>query len=253
MRALSPTRRRLVAGVVLLARAALTQGQVSEGAAPVGVPAHGMLEDPFNRSLLVDELEMHEHDGRRELAWDTTFWAGYTFNKLVVRSEGEKHGGTTEQAELELLWSHSVARWWDVVAGARTDFQPGTTESWGAFGVRGLAPYRFEIEATAYLAEGGGSAARLKAEYELPITPRLVLQPQVELDWYGQSDASRGLGPGLSTAEAALRLRYEFRREVAPYVGLVRERKFGATADRARAEGEDADDTRLVAGLRLRF
>jgi copper resistance protein B len=87
----------------------------------------------------------------------------------------------------------------------------------------------------------------------LLITQRLILQPQLELDWYGQSDASRGVGSGLATAEAALRLRYEFRRELAPYVGLVRERKFGTTADYARAEGEDADDTRLVAGIRLRF
>ncbi|RPI59539.1 MAG: copper resistance protein B, partial [Lysobacterales bacterium] len=92
-----------------------------------------------------------------------------------------------------------------------------------------------------------------EGEYELLITPQLILQPQVELNWFGQSDSSRGIGRGFSTAEAALRLRYEFRREIAPYVGLVRERKFGATADRARAAGEDADDTRLVAGVRLRF
>ena len=253
MPALSGTSLRLVANVGLLALAGLADAQGSDGATPVGLPAHPMLEDPFNRSLLVDELETHEDSGDRELAWDTTFWAGYAFDKLVVRSEGKKRGGTTEEAELELLWSHSVARWWDVVAGARTDFEPGETESWAAFGVRGLAPYRFELEATAYLSDGGDSAARLEGEYELLITPRLILQPQLELNWYGQSDALRGVGPGLSSAEAALRLRYEFRREVAPYVGLVRERKFGATADRAHAEGEDADDTRLVAGVRLRF
>jgi copper resistance protein B len=226
-----------------------------ESSAPdaVGLPAHSMLEDPFNRSLLFDELELHEHDGSRDVEWDATFWAGRTFDKLVVRTEGEKSGGTTEDAELELLWSHSVARWWDVVAGARTDFEPGASQSWAAFGVRGLAPYRFELEATAYLGAGGESAARFEAEYELLITPRLILQPQLELDWYGQADAARGIGPGLSTAEAALRLRYEFRREVAPYVGLVRERTFGSAADRARAAGVDADDTRLVAGVRLRF
>jgi copper resistance protein B len=209
-----------------------------------------MLEDPLNRSFLFDELETNEDD---DLAWDATFWAGYSFNKLTVRTEGEQSGGTTKRAELELLWSHSAARWWDIVAGARTDFQPAGTQSWAAFGVQGLAPYRFELEATAYVGDGGKSAARFAGEYELLITPRLVLQPKLEADWYGQTDDSRGVGPGLSTAEAALRLRYEFRRELAPYVGLVRERKYGATADRARAEGRDADDTRLVAGVRLRF
>jgi copper resistance protein B len=212
-----------------------------------------MLEDPFNRSLLVDELEGHEQRGSGELAWDATFWAGYAFNKLVVRTEGDKRGGATEDAELEVLWSHSVTAWWDVVAGARADFEPGATESWAAFGIRGLAPYRVEIEATAYVGDGGRFAARLEGEYGLLITPRLILQPQLELNWYGHSDPARGIGPGLSTAEAALRLRFELRREIAPYVGLVRERKFGASADLARAAAKDADDTRLVAGVRLRF
>jgi len=241
---------RLGASCLLLAFAVVARAQAQEAETPVDVPAHSMLEDPFNRSFLFDELEMHNSD---DLAWDATLWAGYSFNKLAVRTEGEKHGGNTERADLELLWSHSVARWWDVVAGARSDFEPGATQSWSAFGVQGLAPQRFALEATAYLGDGGRSAARFEGEYELLITPRLILQPQLELNWYGQSDAARGLGSGLSTAEAALRLRYEFKRELAPYVGLVRDRKFGATAGYARAEGDDADDTRLVAGLRLRF
>lgn len=245
------SRKRLATvGGALLALAGIAHGQAPEASTPVGLPAHGMLEDPFNRSLLLDELELHEHD---ELAWDATFWAGRAFDKLVARTEGERSGGKTERAELELLWSHSVARWWDVVAGARADFEPGDTQSWAAFGVQGLAPYRFELEATAYVGDGGRSAARFEGEYELLITQRWILQPQLELDWHGQADDARGIGPGLSSAEAALRLRYELRREVAPYVGLVRERKFGGTADRARAAGEDADDTRLVAGVRLRF
>jgi copper resistance protein B len=241
---------RLAVGVMLLAFGSAAHGQSADDAPmPLGLPAHAMLEDPFNRSFLLDELELHDD----ELAWDARFWAGRAFDKLAVRTEGEKRGGGTERADLELLWSHSVARWWDVVAGARADFAPGTSQSWAAFGVQGLAPYRFELEATAYVGDGGRSAARFEGEYELLITPRLVLQPELELSWYGQADDARGIGPGLSSAEAALRLRYEFRREIAPYVGLVRERKFGGTADRARAAGEDADDTRLVAGLRLRF
>lgn len=239
-----------LAGAALLAFAGLAQGQVSDEAPPTGLPAHAMLEDPLNRALLFEELEWHDRD---DLQWDGRFWAGYAFNKLMVRTEGDKRGGRTEDAELELLWSHAFSRWWEVVAGARADFEPGSTKSWAAFGVQGLAPYRFEIEATAYLGEGGETAARLEGEYELLITPRLILQPQLELNWFGQSDRARAVGAGLATAEAALRLRYEFRREIAPYAGLVRERKFGATADIARAAGEDPDDTRLVAGIRFRF
>ena len=242
-------------GVVLGVLGAQVHAQepAANGAQLGAIEPHAMLEDPFNRSFLLDQLEARDGDDGRDLVWDARFWAGYAFDKLVLRTEGEKSGGTTEHAELELLYSHAVAAWWEIVAGARTDFAPGSSQTWAAFGIQGLAPYRFEVDATAYVADGGNTAARVEGEYELLITPRLVLQPQVEIEWYGQSDVARGLGAGLASAEAGLRLRYEFRREVAPYVGLVRERAFGRTADLIRARGEDPEDTRLVAGVRLRF
>jgi copper resistance protein B len=140
-----------------------------------------------------------------------------------------------------------------VVAGARTDFAPGEDKNWAAFGVQGFAPYRFDVEATAFLSDGGDSAARIEADYDLLIAKRLILQPQLELNWYGQTDLVRGQSAGLSSGDAALRLRYELRREVAPYIGLVHERLWGDNADAARAAGRDADDTSLVAGIRLRF
>ena len=217
---------------------------------PVGLPVHEMLENPFNRQVLFDELELYDSD---DLSWDATAWLGYAFNRLAIRTEGERVDGDTERAELELLWSHSFARWWDVVAGARANMEPGSQQNWAAIGVQGLAPYRFELEATAYVGESGDTAARFEGEYELLITSRLILQPQLELNWYGQSDPERRIGSGLSSVEAGLRLRYEFRREVAPYVGLVRERLVGSTADLARADGLDPRDTSLVAGIRLRF
>jgi copper resistance protein B len=217
---------------------------------PLGLPVHETLEDPFNRSVLFDELELHDSDNP---SWDATAWLGYAFNRLAIRTEGERVDGDTERAELELLWSHSFARWWDVVAGARADFEPGPSRNWAAFGIQGLAPYRFELEGTTYVGDGGDIAARFEGEYDLLITSRLILQPQLELNWYGQSDLERRIGSGLSSVEAGLRLRYEFRREVAPYVGLVRERLAGSTADFARADGLDPEDTSLVAGIRLRF
>lgn len=215
----------------------------------VELEPHALLEDPFNHSFVLNELETHDGD----LAWDGRLWLGYDANRLTLRTEGERTDGSTERAELSALWTHAVARWWDVVAGARADFAPGPSRTWAAFGVQGLAPYRFELEATVFVADGGDSAARFEAEYELLITQRLVLQPQMQLDWYGQTDGARGVGAGLSSAELALRLRYEVRREVAPYVGLVRERKYGRTADLARSVAADPDDTRLVLGVRLRL
>ena len=120
-------------------------------------------------------------------------------------------------------------------------------------GVQGLAPYWFEIEATGYVGADGRTHARLEVEYELLMTNRLILQPLVELEIFGKSDPERGIGAGLSTLEAGLRLRYEFRREFAPYVGLTWDRKLFGTADFARAQEEEIGGTRLALGLRFWF
>jgi copper resistance protein B len=232
-----------------LAGGARAQGHGDQQPA-VGAPVHEMLEDPLNRSVLFDQLELHDSD---DLRWDATVWAGHALDRVTIRTEGERQAGSTEHAELQLLWTRAITRWWDVVAGARADFEPGPSRGWAAFGVQGLAPYRFEVEATAFVGEAGDSAARIEGEYELLITNRLILQPHVEVNWYGQTDPDERLGAGLSSAEYGLRMRYEFKRELAPYVGLVRERRFGRTAELERAVGFDPDDTGLVAGIRLRF
>lgn len=215
--------------------------------------SHAMLEDPFDRSLRVDELESQQTDRDDVLAWKAHAWVGRSFDKLAIRTEGEERGGVTERAELQLLWSHAITRWWDLVAGARMDFRPTPSRTWAAVGVAGIAPYRFDIEATAFLADGGDAAARVEATYQLLITQRWILEPRLEVDWYGQDEPALGLASGLARSEGGLRLRYEIRREVAPYVGLVSERRYGGSADLARVAGGDPDDTRFVAGVRFRF
>ncbi len=214
---------------------------------------HSMPEDPLNKRVLLDRLETQDTDGGHLLRWDVDAWVGRSLNKLLIRSEGDRRAGHTERSELELLWGHGFARWWDVVAGARRDLDPGPARSWAAVGVQGTTPYRFDLEATAYFGERGRAALRLKTRYEVLVTNKLILQPLAELNWYAQRDAARALGAGLANAQLGVRLRYELRREVAPYVGLVRETKFGDTAELARAAGRAARDSGLVIGLRLRF
>ena len=135
----------------------------------------------------------------------------------------------------------------------RYDSGVGPDRKWLAFGVQGLAPYWFEVDATVYAGEQGRSAFRLEAEYELLLTQKLILQPRIETNFYGRRDAARELGSGLSDLAAGVRLRYEIRRELAPYVGIERSGKFGETADFARAAGHDSQETRVVAGLRFWF
>ena len=85
------------------------------------------------------------------------------------------------------------------------------------------------------------------------LSQRLILQPRFETNLYGRDDPQRGIGAGLSDAELGLRLRYEIRRQFAPYIGVNFVRRFGKTADYARAAGEVAFDPQLVGGLRIWF
>lgn len=157
-----------------------------------------------------------------------------------------------EEASAHVLYGRAIARWWDVVGGVRQDIQPGA-QTWLAVGVQGLAPGFFEVQATAYLSDAGQTAAQVEVEYDLLLSNRLVLQPVVELNLYGKGNAALGVGRGLSTGEAGVRLRYHFRRELAPYVGVTWVRAFGDTA--AFADGGDVPNgaPRLVTGVRVWF
>src|SRR5262249_11780914 len=140
-------------------------------------------------------------------------------------------------ADAEVLWNRVISRWWNGQLGLRQDFGPGQARTWLAVGVEGLAPQWFETEATLYASDEGRTAARLKAQYELLVTQRLVLQPLVEMNLHGRADPRHDIGSGLSDLEISARLRYEVRREFAPYLGFAWLRRFGGTADLVRAAG----------------
>ncbi|WP_119718226.1 copper resistance protein B [Cognatilysobacter tabacisoli] len=212
-----------------------------------------MDDNPFNVYVGLDQIEWQDSDDGAVFAWDAKAWLGRDTGKLWLRAEGERSDGRTEHANAHVLWGKPLAPWWDLVAGVRHDFAPGDGQTWAAIGVQGLAPYKFEVEATGYVGEGGRTAATIEAEYELLLTNRLILQPQVEAELSGKDDPERHVGSGLSEVTAGVRLRYEVRREFAPYVGVEWSRKFGATADYARDDGEGVEDTRLVAGVRIWF
>ena len=227
----------------------------SDGIPPA--PMHGvdmgMQDDARRFSLRVDQLEAFRGGGVSGQQWDVEGGYGNNRDRLWLRSEGERTHGQPGTADLEALWQHAVTAFWDTQLGVRTDMGDGPARHWVAFGLQGLAPYWFELEATGYAGPAGRTAARLRADYELLLTQRLVLQPELELNAYGKADPARGLGSGLSDASLGLRLRYEFRREVAPYVGWEWTRRFGGTAALGRDSGEGPSERRWVAGVRIWF
>ena len=218
-------------------------------------PLHGHAahDRDWHSYWLVDRLEARDAQHGTGAAWDATAWIGGDTRRLWLRSEGERVDGTLEHADLEVLAGRSVSRWWDVVAGVRHDFGQGPSQTFAAIGVTGKAPYKFDVDATAYAGTGGQTAARVEAEYDTLLTNRLILQWRAEAEWFGKDDASRGIGSGLGTVEAGLRLRYEVTRRFAPYLGVEHQRSFGDTGDFRRAAGEPTNDTRVVAGLRIWF
>ena len=234
---------------------------------PPEPPQHVMSDMPYHQMaammqmddaartgmVLLDQLEWRDSADGSAAVWDAEGWYGGDYDKVWVRTEGERVDGATQNARVDLLWDRVVARWWNVQAGAREDFGQGPARTWAAIGVQGLAPYWFDTEATFYVGDAGRTALRLKMEYELLLTQRLILQPEGEANLYGKADPARRLGSGLSDLEIGLRLRYEVRREFAPYFGVVWSRNFGGTADLVREAGGSASDVQLVAGVRAWF
>jgi len=96
-------------------------------------------------------------------------------------------------------------------------------------------------------------ALRLEAEYEMMLTQKLILSPEVEANFYNKTDSETEVGSGLSDLSLGIRLRYEIKREFAPYVGVYWSRKYGGTADFARANGAKTNDTQFVIGIRAWF
>lgn len=212
-----------------------------------------MDEDPFIATLLFDRLEWQRADDGEGLGWELQGWAGDLDNRLWLRSEGERRDGAIEHGDVELLWGRPTGPWWDRVLGLRHDLGQGPDRDWLAMGVQGLAPYKFEVAATAYVGANGRAAVRAEAEYELLLTNRLALQPRAEVNLYSKDDPERGIGKGLSDMALGLRLRYQLHRQFAPYVGYEWSRKFGRTAALVEQTGGDRSEGVWVAGIRFWF
>jgi len=217
------------------------------------IPRPRFADEHSFASLLVDRLESVRTSDNTATVYDLQAWYGRDYDRAVLKAEGDVDGGKLQEARSELLWGHAIATYWDTQLGVRYDSGVDPGRGWLAFGVQGLAPYWFEVDAAGYLSDAGHSALRLDVSYDLLFTQRLILQPRMEMDFYGKSDAARALGSGLADLAAGVRLRYEIRREFAPYIGVEWAGKYGGTADFARAAGNAAEETRWVAGVRFWF
>ena len=236
----------LIALLASVAPALAQHGGPSE-AAPFGSP---VMDQHVWFHAIAEQLEgrFGRKDGFR---WNAEAWAGGDNNRVWLKSEGETdRQGRVEDGQHELLYARPITSFFDLQAGLRTDADSGAGRNWAALGVEGLAPLFFHVSATAYASSAGHYAAKVEGNYDLLLTQQLILQPEVELNFYSKADSRRGLGSGLADLDSGLRLRYEFTRKFAPYIGVAYESKFGGSAMMARSAGEKASNLRFTFGLR---
>jgi len=203
--------------------------------------------------LTFDLAEYQFREGKDGYRWEAEAWFG-DLDRFVVKSKGEgTFGEDIDHAEVQALYSKALDPWWNLQVGVRQDIRPRPGRTWATLGVEGRAPYQFEVQAAAFLSDKGQLTGRLEGAYDQRITQRMILQPRVEFDVAAQDMPDQRVGSGLSTAELGLRLRYEIRREFAPYVGINWSWATGRTADYARADGKDTSERSVVAGIRFWF
>jgi copper resistance protein B len=258
----------LVVLTALLARCAYAQSQSESESEHVppdppqsrvhSMPYHEMVGmmgmDDRSRfaKVMLDRLEWQDAKAGSTFEWDAAAWYGGDYDKVWLETEGTRTPDT-DDARIELAWDRIISPWWSLRAGGRHDAGTGPARDWLAFGVAGLAPGFIAVETSLYLGEDGRTALRLTTERDFLITQRLVLQPEAELNAYGKDDPERLIGAGLSDLKLGLRLRYEARRELAPYFGVRWVGHFGGSADLRRAADEPAHEFLWLAGIRAWF
>ena len=202
---------------------------------------------------IFNQLEGRWNGSNTEFRWEGQGWAGTDYDKLWIKSEGTVSQGAVEDGQDQFLYSRAITTYFDLQGGLRSDIDSRPTRNWAAFGIQGLAPYFFDLELTGFVSGEGHLAAKLEASYDVLLTQRLILQPQIELNLYSKADPARLVGAGFSDIDTGLRLRYEFSRKFAPYIGVVYQGKFGQTANFARQAGESTGDVRFAFGVRVWF
>jgi copper resistance protein B len=246
-----------VLALVCLAPAAHAQAPTVRLSPDPAVPL--VLPPPINDQkieyhALLDQLENRSSGSSNNLRYEGLAWAGTDYDKLYLKFEGTRRSnGNFGDGINEALYARAISTYFDLQTGVRVDLDNGRGRTWYALGIQGLAIQFFNVEATAYVSSGGHFAAKLNASYDIPITNRLFLQPQAELNLYSKNDTGRGVGSGFSELDAGLRLRYEITRKFAPYIGVAYTRAFGPTATFARQEGSPVNDVRFVFGVRTWF
>jgi len=205
-------------------------------------------------AVYIDEFEATFDDEHEGYAWNAQGFHGGDIHRFWWKSEGEgDFDDEVEYAEVQLLYSRAISPYFDIQTGLRQSYRPEGDRTDLVLGVQGLAPYWFEVSAEAFLSDEGEFTARAEAEYDLRLTQRLILQPAAEITFSAEDIPEFRVATGITGVEFGARLRYEIRRDFAPYIGVEWESAVAETRELVQADGEDAEATKLVVGVRAFF
>ena len=239
--------------IVICLLSSVTGHVGAQTTAPQMIAKPPVMDNSVFEHVLFDQFEGRTNGPDSEFRWDGEAWAGTDMSKLWLKSEGFANSGTVSDGDHEALYDRPIPRmrYFDAQAGVRADLDSGPERVWGSVGIEGLAPHFFEFEPTFYFRDGGHLAARVQGSYDLLLTQRLIAQPELEMNFYSKQDRARGIGTGLSDIDTGIRLRYEFSRKFAPYIGFAYDGTYGSTGNFTRQAGESVANPRFVFGVRL--
>ena len=209
-----------------------------------------------NTFVLADVLEFRPKGNDSEFRWDIEAWHGGDYNRVWFKSEGEQSATKPERnLDFQLLYARFVKRYYDFQIGARAETKTfrGASVTRGQFviGIEGVVPYKYEMETALFISHQGDVSGRATLTRDYLFTQKWILQGRLETNFSVQQVERFGVGRGLNDIESGLRLRYEIRREFAPYIGISWDRKLFGTSDFVRQEGGTPSQLRFVAGIRL--
>jgi copper resistance protein B len=203
--------------------------------------------DMLRTNIVIDNLE-YQFNNEKIVRWDTYAYIGYDLNKIYIYSEGEKADGASANSENQLVYSRAIYPYWDIQLGFDYDKTENSNKTWGVVGIQGLAPYFFDTRIVILIGEDGNIGLRVDGEYNALITQKLILTPKIALSAYSKDAAQIDIGNGFSNLTLGARLRYEFIREFAPYIGVEWSKNFGSTNNIAQS-----NEVYATTGLRFWF
>jgi copper resistance protein B len=210
-------------------------------------------DDPLISKVMINKFELGLSNSSKPSVLEAEAWIGKDLSKFWVKVDLESANGKVEESEIQLLYSKALYPFWDLQLGLRQDISPSPEQSYFAIGMKGLAPYMVEIDSALYFSDTGQIGIRLNTEIERLITQKLIVSRELGINIYTQDEPSIERGSGLSDLEVGVRMRYEYKREIAPYIGFNWTKKIGKTADYSKASGNTTSDSNVVLGVKAWF